>query len=150
MRGTQAGIAQTRILDLIRVVHDVSVPLATQPSQQLESLISSALLKEGERLPPVRELAQRLGIHMHTVRAAHLRPQEVGLVEMRPGRGARVLAYDAYAVHRGAARAPSFNVGVVIPGLNPFYDPFLRGIQDAARDGPWLLCPCFSFNGGCG
>lgn len=146
MRGSQAGRAQTRILDLIRVVHGAPVPLATQLGQQLESLISSTLLKEGERLPPLRELAQRLGIHMHTVRAAYHQLQEAGLVEMRPGRGTRVLAYDAYAVHGGAARAPSFSIGVEIPGLSPFYIPFLRGIHDAARDGPWLLYPCFSFN----
>jgi len=77
LRGSKAGIAQTRILDLICVVHEAPVPLASQLSQQLESLISSALLKEGERLPQVREPAKRLGIHMHTVRAAYLQLQSV-------------------------------------------------------------------------
>ncbi len=146
MRSGQFPKTQTRALDLICIVPAGPVPLAVQLSQQLEALISSELLQEGERLPPVRELAQRLGIHWHTVRGAYRRLQEAGLVEMGPGRGTCVRAYDAYAVQRSSARAPSFSIGVVIPGLNPFYIPFLRGLQDAARDGPWLIYPCFSFN----
>ena len=44
-----------------------SVPLYQQIRDQMRQLISTGALPLGERLPPSRELAQRLGVHRTTV-----------------------------------------------------------------------------------
>jgi LacI family repressor for deo operon, udp, cdd, tsx, nupC, and nupG len=39
---------------------------------------------------------------------------------------------------------PTFTVGVLVPSLNPFYAPFLQGIEETARNAPWLLLVCYT------
>src|SRR3990170_135739 len=48
-----------------------SVPLYQQIRDQMRQLISTGALPLGERLPPSRELAQRLGVHRTTVANAY-------------------------------------------------------------------------------
>lgn len=118
------------------------VPLVVQLSQQLTWLIASGHIEVGEKLPPVRELADQLSINMHTARAAYQQLEAEGLVSMRQGRGTIVQPLD---LRRLAERLPgmrSFVVGIIIPGFNPFYNPFLKGIEAAARDDPTLFFIC--------
>ena len=44
----------------------------------------------GDRLPAAREVAQSLGINLHTVLRAYQQLREEGLVDLRRGRGAVV------------------------------------------------------------
>ncbi len=78
----------------IRLDPTSQIPLASQLGQQLTWLIASGQVSEGDQLPPVRALAEQLGINLHTVRAAYHQLSVDGLLSIQKGRRARVLEYD--------------------------------------------------------
>ncbi len=119
-------------LTSVRLDPHAHLPLAAQLSEQITWLIASGALADGERLPPVRDLARELGIHMHTVRAAYGMMESKGLVATRRGRGTQVLSYDRLIQPQRTPNLPTFSIGILIPGYNMFYLPFLRGIEEAA------------------
>ncbi len=60
-------------------------------ADQIASDIQSGALVAGDRLPPQRKLAQRLGIDFTTVARGYVEAQKRGLVESRTGQGTFVL-----------------------------------------------------------
>lgn len=63
------------------------VPLYRQIRDQFRQLISTGALPLGQRLPPSRELAQRLGVHRTTVANAYAELTADGWIEGHVGRG---------------------------------------------------------------
>ncbi len=68
------------------------VPLHDQLLAQLELRILSGVLAPGQRLPSVRALARRLGLHANTVSSAYRDLETAGHVELRRGAGVYVRA----------------------------------------------------------
>ena len=66
------------------------VPLHDQLLAQLELRILSGALAPGQRLPSVRALARRLGLHANTVSSAYRDLEAAGHVELRRGAGVYV------------------------------------------------------------
>ena len=64
-----------------------SVPLYRQIRDQLRLLISKGALPLGERLPPTRELANRLSVHRTTVANAYAELEADGWIAGHVGRG---------------------------------------------------------------
>ena len=62
-------------------------PLGLQIERQLRLAVASGRIAPGERLPSARELAARLAVNFHTVRAAYGELEKEGLVVCRHGRG---------------------------------------------------------------
>ncbi len=58
--------------------------------RQIEQLILRGVLRPGERLPPERELAERLNVSRPSLREAISQLQEAGLLSARPGAGVYV------------------------------------------------------------
>jgi DNA-binding transcriptional regulator YhcF (GntR family) len=58
--------------------------------QRLFTGLHLGVLREGERLPAVRDLARELGVNARVVLAAYEQLQREGLVELRPRSGAYV------------------------------------------------------------
>lgn len=67
-------------------------------AHQLEGRILEGTLKPGERLPPERELAQRLGVSRPSLREAIQKLEALGLVESRQGGGTFVASVIAPAL----------------------------------------------------
>jgi len=66
------------------------VPLHDQLLAQLELKILGGAIAPGQRLPSVRALARRLGLHANTVSSAYRDLEKGGLVELRRGAGVYV------------------------------------------------------------
>lgn len=82
---------------LIRIDPGSPEPLFTQVTRAVRAEIASGRIAVGERLPSAREIAQSLQINLHTVLHAYQDLRDEGLIELRRGRGAVVVA-DAAAL----------------------------------------------------
>ncbi len=74
----------------ISINKESTVPIRDQLIEQLAVQIASGILKNKEKLPSIRALADRLGIHYSTVTAAYNHLADAGLLEIRQGSGVRV------------------------------------------------------------
>ena len=105
--------------DVLRVDRDSELPVGIQVAWRLRAMISSGKLGPGDRMPPVRRLAQDAGVNPNTARAIYGRLEAEGLVESRHGLGTFVaagaassseverIAADAVAEARRAGVAPA-------------------------------------------
>ena len=74
------------------VTADDPTPPYEQLRRQLVDLIEGGQLTEGERLPPLRQLAGDLGLAVGTVARTYRELEGAGLVRSRRGAGTRVAA----------------------------------------------------------
>ena len=81
---------------------DSDVPLIDQLVRGLRHAIAAGTLEPGSELPPVRQLANDLGINLNTVARAYRTLESRGLVRAARGRGTRVTA----SRERGVADPP--------------------------------------------
>ena len=72
------------------LMHSGEVSLPDQIATQLRMAVLSGELRPAERLPSVRALARRFGLHHNTVSAAYRRHEQEGWVEVRRGSGVYV------------------------------------------------------------
>jgi DNA-binding transcriptional regulator YhcF (GntR family) len=82
------------------VIPDDPTPPYEQLRRQLVDLIEGGQLLEGERLPPLRQLAGDLGLAVGTVARTYRELEGAGLVRSRRGGGTRV-------AHSGPRPSPS-------------------------------------------
>lgn len=116
----------------IHIDRDSAVPIGVQLSEQLAWLIATRAFAPGDSLPSIRTLASLLGIHHHTVREVYRDLQVDGLVAVRHGAGVTVKEFSALQLARVRAVRGISTIGVLIAGFDPFYLPFLRGVERAA------------------
>lgn len=124
---------------IIQVDPESELPLVIQIKEQITWMIASRQIQPGENLPSVRQLATRLNVNLNTARSAYKRLESEGLVSAQKGVGTVVLPFKAHHLSRQPGRMRSFMIGVLVPGLNPFFPPFLSGIREAAQTDPSLL-----------
>jgi GntR family transcriptional regulator len=67
-------------------------PIYRQVADEIKGLIARGELREGMTLPPVRQVADDLGVNLNTIAAAYRELQREGLVKVRHGSGAMVSA----------------------------------------------------------
>lgn len=77
---------------LFRVLPGSPVPLGEQIAACVRGAIANGTAAPGERLPPAREVAESLGVNVHTVLRGYQRLRDEGLIELRRGRGAVITA----------------------------------------------------------
>lgn len=76
------------MFDIVSIQFDKSRnPLYQGLADEIEKQLEKSSAKSGERLPPVRELAAKLGVNNSTVIAAYRLLEEKGLVYTKPGSG---------------------------------------------------------------
>jgi GntR family transcriptional regulator len=67
-------------------------PIYRQVADEIKGLIARGELHEGMALPPVRQVADDLGVNLNTIAAAYRELQKEGLLRVRHGSGALVSA----------------------------------------------------------
>ena len=81
-------------IELLEIDFNSEEALYIQLRNQIIVGIATNRLKEGESLPSVRQLAESIGINMHTVNKAYTVLKQEGFVKVDRRRGA-VIAIDA-------------------------------------------------------
>ena len=79
----------------IRIDLNAAVPAYRQIVDAIRVLLVEGLLPTGSDLPSVRRLAMDLGVHFNTVGEAYRQLNEEGWLDLRHGRGARVIERGA-------------------------------------------------------
>lgn len=88
---------------LIRIDTRAPEPIYTQITREVRRVLAAGELREGDRLPAARELARSLDVNMHTVLRAYADLRDEGVIELRRGRGAVVVAVPTQPVEVSAA-----------------------------------------------
>jgi GntR family transcriptional regulator len=101
-------------------------PIYLQIINQIKEQVGNGSLRPGDELPSVRELADSLGINMHTVRSAYLKLREQDIINMRLGRRAKIarrqpLEPAADVVVDIRARIKELITDALLSGLTPDY-----------------------------
>lgn len=76
---------------LIRLDARSRVPIFTQVVEQVKAMVSAGVLKPGDQLPTVRQLAADLRVNFNTVARAYRTLHEEGVLSTQQGRGTYVL-----------------------------------------------------------
>ena len=109
----------------IRVDATSGVPLGVQIASQIRLAMAAGRLRAGEQLPPARDLAAKLGVNFHTVRAAYGDLATEGLLEVGRGRGtfvAEEVARLSASALRGVVRSHVARLAEDLAGapIDPF------------------------------
>jgi GntR family transcriptional regulator len=79
----------------VKVDRDDPALLHEQVAAQIRQAIADGEARPGERLPPARHLAAVIGVNANTVLRALRLLRDEGLLELRQGRGVRVVGTPA-------------------------------------------------------
>ncbi len=108
--------------------------IAEQIRSRIALQVADGELAPGDRLPPVRSLAGELGVNVNTIRAAYAKLEADGLVQTRHGVGSVVVEAPAGGTAGGSLAFGVNTIAVLIGGLDPFYLPLLRAIEEVASE----------------
>lgn len=75
-------------------------PIYIQIMDNIRAQLASGILQPGDKLPSVREMAQKLSINPNTIQRAYRELEQQGIIETLPGKGCFV---------RGLAEAPDWS-----------------------------------------
>ncbi len=103
----------------LQIQPESRIPLYAQLRDQLRALVRIGQLLPGDRIPPSRELAARLGVHRTTVANAYAELEAEGLIRGHVGRGTFICgkADGELRTEVPARPAPGKNGGVHWDGL---------------------------------
>ncbi|MFI5037678.1 MAG: GntR family transcriptional regulator [Solirubrobacterales bacterium] len=71
----------------VSIDRDAEVPMGVQLAWALCASIQEGNFKPGQRLPPLREMAETTGLNINTVRAVYQRLEQKGLIQSQQGSG---------------------------------------------------------------
>jgi GntR family transcriptional regulator len=104
---------------MFRVDTAAETPLFEQLATQVRLGVLDGDLRQGERLPAAGDVAQALGINVHTVLHAYQSLRDEGLIELRRGRGAVVLFDQGSRVKEVRRTLAEFGRAARQAGLSP-------------------------------
>jgi GntR family transcriptional regulator len=85
MTGDPVGSGSVRFE--VSIDRDAEVPMGVQLGWALCASIEEGNFKPGQRLPPLREMAETTGLNINTVRVVYQRLEQKGLIQSQQGSG---------------------------------------------------------------
>lgn len=85
------------VMILFYLDHRSPIPIYVQLQDQVKQAVVGGVLRRGEQLPSVRELAGRLAVNPNTIARAYLELEREGFIETLRGRGTFVAEVKALA-----------------------------------------------------
>jgi len=129
---------------LISLRDDDPRPIYGQIVSEIKEQIRAGTLVPGEELPSVRELAETLGINLHTVHKAYQTLREQGVIHLRLGRRARIAEVRTMPAGGDEIRAlahrlnelitEAFHLGLSEAKFRQLVDDLLSRSKDGERD----------------
>jgi DNA-binding transcriptional MocR family regulator len=120
-------------------------PLYVEIARAIEADVLSGRLRPGDRLPPHRELADRIGVTVGTVSRGYAEAQKAGWISGEVGRGTFVLARQASVP--GPGKDPELvDLSLNLPVDSPIPDLDLA-LRALAADGGLEAALCYSLRG---
>ena len=109
---------------LISINEKDNRPIYLQIISQIKEQVSKGTVQPGDELPSVRELADSLGINMHTVRSAYLKLRDQGIINLRLGRRARIVHLQPASINTESTedlklRIKELVTDALLAGLSP-------------------------------
>ena len=93
-------------------------PLYSQVVQQVRHAIETGVLRDGDALPGIRTLAEELVVSPNTIPKAYSELEHAGLLELRHGSGAYVIAKRRLKSRAEQIRAAQERVQTLIDSLH--------------------------------
>jgi GntR family transcriptional regulator len=90
----------------ITIDEEDRLPIYRQVAEEIKGLIARGELDEGVMLPPVRQVASDLGVNLNTIAAAYRLLEKEGLLKVRHGAGAVVVARSTRDASESELRKP--------------------------------------------
>ena len=114
---------------LVLIDPTAATPVFAQIAGSITTQIATGTIATGARLPAARELADSLGVNVHTVLRAYQTLRDEGQVELRRGRGAVVVGAptadrvrDAVARATAEAKATGIPIGTLLVLVRKEYE----------------------------
>jgi GntR family transcriptional regulator len=132
---------------LISLREDDPRPIYVQISSEIKEQIRAGSLLPGDELPSVRELADALGVNLHTVHKAYQTLREQGVIHLRLGRRAEVAQVRTMPAGRGEIQAladrldelitEAFHLGLSKAQFRKLVEDLLNATRDNTRGAQW-------------
>jgi len=111
------------------VLQASGVPIYVQLRDQLAGLIGRGVLKPGERLATMREVAVALRIDLNTVQRAYAELERAGLLSLERGRGTFVAEIPPVRGHKPDPRALAAKVAAQARAEGIATDELIQALQ---------------------
>ena len=102
---------------LFRIHPDSGIPIYVQLMQQVMHAVETGALRPGEQLPAIRTVAEDTVTNPNTVAKAYRELEHEGVIELRQGLGAFVLARASFARDAEAMKDAHRAVGTAVAAM---------------------------------
>jgi GntR family transcriptional regulator len=102
---------------ILRLNPSAGQPLYSQVVQQVRLAIETGVLRDGDALPGIRTLAEELVVSPNTIAKAYSELEHAGLLELRHGSGAYVIAKRRLKSRAEQTRSAQAQVQALIENL---------------------------------
>ncbi len=85
------------VIIIISIDHRSAKPICYQVRDEFKKLILTKAVRNGEKLPSVRELASSLAINPNTIQRAYRELENEGMISSAPGRGVFAVWNEGHA-----------------------------------------------------
>lgn len=109
--------------------------LSDKLAQRIRAMIAKGDYQQGDRLPPIMEMARRFGVGHPTIREALKKLETMGFVEIRHGSGVYVSRSEEVLLHASPGYSGTVTKKLLLDLIRTRMPLELQSVTDAVRNG---------------